>query len=123
MQIVADILSIVRVRAKKTRIMYQANLSYRLLCRYMDEVLDAGLIRPEDGDCYVLTARGEEFLNKHGEYSKRCQSLEKHLNNVNVERATLEKMCSSKRALKADRRARPKLILEGNRLSRMPGAR
>jgi len=104
LRIIADILSIVRVKAKKTRIMYQANLSYRLLCRYMGEVLDSGLIESEDGDCYVLTVRGEEFLNRHEEYSKRCQSLEKHLNNVNFEKATLEEMCSGKRAKKANRR-------------------
>ena len=93
LQIIADILSIASVRARKTRIMYQANLSYRLLCRYLDEVLDAGLVEPEDGDCYVLTAKGKEFLSKHGEYSKRCRSLEEHFNHVNNEKTALEKMC------------------------------
>jgi len=93
LQIIADILSIVSGKARKTRIMYQANLSYRLLCRYLDEVLDAGLVEPEDGDCYVLTGKGREFLSKHGEYSKRCRSLEEHLNHVNNEKTALEKMC------------------------------
>lgn len=93
LQIVADILSIVSNRAKKTRIMYQANLSYRLLCRYLDDVVDADLVKPEDDDCYVLTAKGVEFLGRHEKYARRCRSLEEHTNEVNNEKIVLEKMC------------------------------
>ena len=95
LQIVADILSIADARARKTRIMYQANLSYRLLCRYLDEVVHAGLVKPEEDDCYVLTAKGREFLSRHGEYAKRCQSLEEQLNSVNDEKSVLVRMCSN----------------------------
>jgi len=95
LQIIADILSIASRRAKKTQIMYQANLSYRLLCRYLGEVLDAGLVSFENGDCYTLTAKGKEFLSKHEEYSKRCKSLEEHLNHINNEKTVLEKMSFS----------------------------
>lgn len=95
LQIVADILYIVNGRAKKTRIMYQANLSYRLLCRYLTEVTDAGLIRSENDDSYVLTAKGKEFLGRHGEYAKRRRSLEERLDSVNCEKNALVKMCSS----------------------------
>jgi len=94
LQIIADILSIADARARKTRIMYQANLSYRLLCRYLGEVLDAGLVKPEDDDCYVLTAKGKEFLSRHEEYAKRCHRLEEHLNSVNDEKSVLVRMCS-----------------------------
>ena len=45
LQIIADILVIASRRARKTQIMYQANLSYRLLCRYLGEVLEAGLVK------------------------------------------------------------------------------
>lgn len=93
LRIVADILSIADDRAKKTRIMYQANLSYRLLCRYLDQVVDAELVKLEDSDRYVLTAKGREFLTRHGEYSKRCKSLEKQSNHVNNEKVALERMC------------------------------
>jgi predicted transcriptional regulator len=95
LQIIADILLIASRRAKKTQIMYQANLSYRLLCRYLTEVLDAGLVSFENRDCYVLTAKGKEFLSRHEEYSKRCKGLEEHLNHVNHEKIVLEKMCSN----------------------------
>jgi len=95
LQIIADILYIANDRARKTRIMYQANLSYKLLCRYLDEVLDAGLVRSADDDCYVLTAKGKEFLSRHESYAKRCESLEEHLNSVNDEKSALVKMCST----------------------------
>lgn len=94
LQIIASILSIASRKAKKTQIMYQANLSYRLLCRYLVEVLDAGLVRFENEERYVLTSKGKEFLNRHQEYSKRCKSLEQRLILVNDEKAALEKMCS-----------------------------
>jgi len=93
LQIVADILFIAGRGAKKTQIMYQANLSYRLLCRYLDEVLNADLVSFENEKRFVLTAKGKEFLNRHEEYSKSCKSLEKHLYDVNNEKAVLEKMC------------------------------
>jgi len=95
LQIVADILAIASRGAKKTWIMYQANLSYKLLCKYLDEVLTAGLVSCEDGDSYVLTVKGKEFLNRYQEYSRHCESLEEHLNNVNGERDVLEKLCSA----------------------------
>ena len=93
LQIIADILLIASERARKTRIMYQANLSYKLLCRYLGQVVDAGLVRFEDDDCYVLTGKGKEFLSRHEEYAKRCQTLEEQSNHVSNEKAALEKMC------------------------------
>ena len=95
MQIVADVLAITCRGAKKTRIMYQANLSYKLLCKYLDEVMTAGLVSCEDGDCYVLTVKGKEFLSRYQEYSRHCESLEEHLNHVNGERDVLERLCSA----------------------------
>jgi predicted transcriptional regulator len=94
LHIIADILSITRKRARKTRIMYQANLSYKLLCKYMDRIINAGLVKTEDGICYVLTRKGKEFLSRHKEYSKHRRSLEEHRNNIKTERGVLESMCS-----------------------------
>ena len=92
-EIIADIISAAEKGAKKTRIMYFANLSYKLLFQYLVEVTEAGLISFEKEDRYVLTVKGKAFLNKHEEYSKRCRSLEEHLNHVNNEKTVLEKMC------------------------------
>jgi len=98
LQIIADILSTVSSGAKKTRIMYQANLSHRLLCRYLGEVLDAGLVECEDDNCYVLTDKGKEFLSKHEEYSKRCKTFEEQFNHVATTKTWLERMCSGNKA-------------------------
>ena len=90
LQIIADILSVVRGGARKTHVMYQANLSFTLLKRYLTEVLEAGLISCDDGDLYRLTRRGESFLDRFSDYSKRCDHVEEELNNVNDEKAVLE---------------------------------
>jgi len=102
LQIIADILLIASRRAKKTQIMYQANLSYKLLCRYLSEVLDAGLVSFENEDSYVLTAKGKEFLSRHEEYSKHCKTLEEQLNHTNTAKTWLEKMCSDNSAAVAN---------------------
>ena len=93
LQIIADMLSIARNGAKKTQIMYQANLSYRLLGRYLREVLNAGLVKFEKDNSYVLTAKGKKFLNRHVEYAALCKSLEKNRNRVNSEKTVLDKLC------------------------------
>jgi len=98
LQIVADILSIVIEGARKTRIMYQANLSYKLLCRYLSEVLDARLVVYNDEDFYVLTSKGKEFLSRYEEYSKLCGNLEEQLGLVDIEKSVLEKMCMNEEA-------------------------
>jgi predicted transcriptional regulator len=95
MEIIADILHVVSREAKKTQIMYQANLSYKLLAKYLTEVRKAYLISFEKKKgCYVLTSKGTEFLERYKEYSKRNRHIEKQLDDVNVERRVLEKLCS-----------------------------
>jgi len=95
LQIIADMLSVAGKGAKKTHIMYQANLSYKLLSRYLTEVMKAGLVSFKGEDCYGLTNKGQEFLDRFGEYSKRCKRLEEHLNDVNNEMMVLKRMISS----------------------------
>ena len=90
LQIIADVLSVVKEGAKKTRIMYQANLSYKLLTRYLDDVLESGLVRCENGDCYELTQKGREFLARFDDYFVHRQSAEEKLNHVMDEKEKLE---------------------------------
>jgi len=92
LQIVADILRTVQMRVTKTQIMYQANLSFKLLSRYLNNVLDAGLVSFHEGNCYVLTPKGEEFLRKYKEYIKCCKKLEKQLNGLDDKKVLLEEM-------------------------------
>jgi predicted transcriptional regulator len=96
LDIIADILLVASRRAKKTQIMYQANLSYLLLTKYLSEIRKAYLISFERKErCYVLTLKGQEFLEKYKDYSRRNKHVEKRLNDVSVKRKVLEELCSS----------------------------
>ncbi|MGQ9640604.1 MAG: winged helix-turn-helix domain-containing protein [Candidatus Bathycorpusculaceae bacterium] len=95
--IIADILRVASGDdgAKKTQIMYGANLSYKVLTRYLSVVLEACLIRFErNRHCYVLTAKGREFLQRYREYSRRNRHVERQLENVNAKKKVLEELCS-----------------------------
>jgi predicted transcriptional regulator len=94
LDIIADMLLVARGGAKKTQIMYQANLSYRLLMKYLDEVKKAYLLSFErKRRCYVLTSKGREFLETYKEYSRRNRCVERSLNEVDDKRRVLEQMC------------------------------
>jgi predicted transcriptional regulator len=96
LDIIADILQVVSGNAKKTQIMYQANLSYRVLQKYLAEITGASLICFEGGTrCYILTDKGRAFLDAYEEYSKTNRHVEKRLNDVRCKKNDLEKLCSS----------------------------
>lgn len=89
LEILADILHVAENGARKTQIMYNANLSYKLLRKYLEEALEGELLKP-DGDGYIITDKGHEFLAGVGDYLKRLETLQDQLENVEKERALLE---------------------------------
>jgi predicted transcriptional regulator len=94
LDIIADMLHVASGGAKKTEIMYRANLSYRLLMKYLGEVKRAYLVSFErKRRCYVLTSKGKEFLETYKEYARRNKYVEKGLNDVDGKRKMLEQMC------------------------------
>ena len=96
LDIIADILQVVSQQAKKTQIMYQANLSYKVLQKYLKEVSDASLIEFECGEqCYRLTSKGSRFLAAYKKYSLGNRALEKRLNEIEDKKKVLEKLCSN----------------------------
>ena len=110
LQIIADVLSVVRNGARKTHVMYQANLSFTLLKRYLKEVLEAGLVKCEDEDLYTLTGRGQSFLDRFSKYSKRCERVEEELNNVNDEKTVLENLIGNSSNRRVDERLRNRKV-------------
>ncbi len=97
LDIIADILNVVSGNAKKTQIMYQANLSYKVLQKYLTEIVEASLIShvsPEQ--YYVLTPKGSEFLKAYRAYSKTNRNVEKRLDEVCSKRKVLEGLCPNK---------------------------
>ena len=77
--------------------MYQANLSYKVLQRYLKHVTEAELLCFESGEqCYVLTPKGREFLEAYRDYDRTNKSIEKRMNDVDNKKKTLEELCSNK---------------------------
>ena len=97
LDIIADILRVAMGNAKKTQIMYQANLSYKVLQKYLAEIIGASLICFKDEEkCYTLTDKGSEFLDVYKEYSRTSKHIEKRLSEALTKKMFLEQLCSSK---------------------------
>jgi predicted transcriptional regulator len=98
LDIIADVLSVASREAKRTQIMYQANLSYKILLRYLDEVVAASLVsfNPEQNR-YILTEKGKNFLITYREYFKTSKGVEKRLDEVRRKKLTLEELCRSRK--------------------------
>ena len=95
LDILAEMLSIISDKAKKTQIMYRANLSYASLTKYLDELSNSCLARFEQGEsCYLLTAKGMEFLDQYRNYLKQNKLVERRINDMNGRRKALEELSS-----------------------------
>jgi len=94
--IIADILQIAKKNPKKTQIMYQANLSYKVFKKYLTEIVSATLVSyMADERCYTLTDKGKNFLILYYEYSKVNTLVQKKLKAAQKRKEYLEKLCSS----------------------------
>ena len=100
LDIIADMLNVASRDAKKTQIMYQANLSYKVLQRYLNEIIEASLVKFENhNQCYMLTYKGQEYLDAYKEYARCSKSMEKRLNDISTKKKVLEKFCPVKQSL------------------------
>jgi predicted transcriptional regulator len=65
-EIVQDLLNVTKEEkiARKTRIMQRANLDWRNFQRYFGFLLEEGFIENCDSNCYALTKRGEELIQR-----------------------------------------------------------
>jgi len=96
LDIIADILNVTLKNAKKTQIMYQANLSYKVMQKYLAEITNAQLISFEDEhQSYSLTDKGREFLEAYEKYSKTSRFVEKRLNDVATRKKVLDELCNN----------------------------
>jgi predicted transcriptional regulator len=90
--IIADIISVAGRGAKKTKIMYFANLSYLLLEKYLEETVQNGFLRFGDNG-YEATEKGQAFLVSYDKFSSRSSRLNRDLERLKYEAEELEKMC------------------------------
>ncbi len=61
--IIIAILDVVSGGANKTKIVYKANLNFNLATKYLDLLLERGLVRT-DSSRYEITDEGKVFLEK-----------------------------------------------------------
>jgi predicted transcriptional regulator len=104
LKILANILDVINndKGAKKTQIMYQAYLSYKLLIQYLNDVTEAGLVVCGEENCYKLTPKGEKFLAKFSEYDKSRECVDEQLNHVEDQKLMLEEMCPNTEVANVD---------------------
>ena len=90
-EIIADILNLVHEGCGKTRIMYGANLSYTLLCKYLSLVCCCGLINNASKN-YELTGKGIEFLRRYNTYDKKRKHFAESILELDSKRGLLEQI-------------------------------
>lgn len=72
LDIQADLLDIASGGAKKTRLVYQANLNFQMIKKYLKMLTDKGFIEERNGT-YYTTVRGQMFVTQFEEL-KELQS-------------------------------------------------
>ena len=79
--IAADILSVASKGARKTRIMYKANLSYPQLVEYIKLLVDMDLLEEHilenerNPKVYVTTKKGHDFIETVGKLELQLQAV------------------------------------------------
>ncbi|MCK5403566.1 transcriptional regulator [Candidatus Bathyarchaeota archaeon] len=66
--ICADILKVARVGAKKTHLVYKANLNFEIVKKYLSRLSENRLISSENGH-YITTEEGVKFLDTYQEFA------------------------------------------------------
>jgi len=77
-QIAADILEIAKNGSRKTRIMYLGNLSFDLLQKYLDLLVNYELLEiiGRSDRSYVATSKGKQFLEDYRELQRYSQMVD-----------------------------------------------
>lgn len=64
LDICADILAVAREGVRTTRIVYQANLNFKIVKKYLQRLKENGLLKKEDG-FFVTTPKGAQFIEQY----------------------------------------------------------
>jgi predicted transcriptional regulator len=88
LSIIAAILEAVNCGLSKTKIMFKANLSFKLLEKYLDICLRAGFVEA-NGTKYTLTEHGATILNQYKQLHELYNNAQKMFNNLVSEREQL----------------------------------
>lgn len=67
LDIFADILKAARQGARKTRIVYQANLNFKIVEKYINSLMLHGFLEALEDGTYITSQRGALFLKQYEE--------------------------------------------------------
>jgi predicted transcriptional regulator len=94
LSIIAEIIEIAKEGALKTQVMYRANLSFAQLGEYLRFMSNADLLEKfnDNGrEVYGATAKGLDFLARHGELVELINGCETGKNGVKIPHRLLVK--------------------------------
>jgi len=92
LSLVAAILDATVTGSTKTHVLNVANLSYKLLEKYLAAALNLGFVQ-RAGSKYSLTERGREFLKRYKKLQDKYLLVEQEFSLLMDKRETLERMC------------------------------
>ena len=92
LDIIAAVLEAASAGASKTRIMFQANLSYKMLGKYLELAVDNGFLAFSSPH-YKVTKTGQEFLARIKLVNDKHLKIQWFLQEINTERKALEQLC------------------------------
>jgi predicted transcriptional regulator len=92
LSLVAAVLEAASSGSRKTRIMFAANLSFKLLEKYLETAIGAGFLQV-NGSNYVLTESGREYLTKYRSFNEKYSKVQDALGNLAHERDQLAQLC------------------------------
>jgi len=66
-EIIADILKVARMGAKKSHIVYKANLNFKIAKQYLDQLIKNDLINGPEGRnrLFTTTTEGTKYINHY----------------------------------------------------------
>jgi predicted transcriptional regulator len=67
--ICADILNVAKSGAKKTQLVYKANLNFKIIKKYITRLSEYGFLESERGQ-YFTTDKGNRFLVQYREFTE-----------------------------------------------------
>lgn len=68
LEICADILRVARRGAKKTQIVYEANLNFKIVKKYLRRLIENGLLHNSESErLFFTTNKGDNFLQQYSE--------------------------------------------------------
>lgn len=72
--------------------MYQANLSFIQVKKYLRHLLKKDLLKREGDSFYLITEKGLEFLELYQKYKENCRKLNEKADDALRDERQLEKM-------------------------------